>query len=230
MHMTSEGNNIYILGSGRFGKRAAKLLQKRIKDGVITVVDQHPESLAALEAIGCQTITMDAIAFLVDNADQISPNDWIIPAVPLHVAYAWLRAVIGPDSNFKEIAIPDSIRSHIPNPLWGNQGQVYTSIATFLCPEDCSEPKNFCTFTAKPRSQSLWKTLSDLAIPDFRSICIVSHQLAPGVGGFQFKSLHQAQQFIEINPEKFLLCTACKCHGVVNAFTSRIESDTLIKK
>ncbi len=191
-----------------------------MKDGVITVVDHRPETLTSLRATGCQTIVMDAISFLVDRADLISPDDWIVPAVPLNVAYVWLKTAFGPDSEFKAIKVPDSIRSQIPNPIWGDSGQVYTSIATFRCPEDCREPKNLCTYTQKARPQTLWLTLTDLNLPGFRSICIRSHQLATGVGGYAYKSLLEAQDVIKANPGKYLLSTACKCHGIINAFAS----------
>jgi len=192
-------------------------LQKGVKEGIITVVDHHPESLKPVRAIGCQTTTMDAITFL--RANQIKPDDWIVPAIPLHVAFGWLRAVIKSDSQFKEITVPGSIGSQIPNPVWGDNGRVYTSIATFRCPDDCPEPNNICTITQKPRPQRLWKTLANLHLPGFKSVCIVSHQMAPGVGGYQYKALQQSRQVIQGDSGKFLLSTACKCHGVINAFT-----------
>ncbi len=217
--MTLEGKNIYILGSGHFGQRSARLLQKRLEKGGITVVDHQTKSLAAAETMGCRTITMDAIAFLSGQENQIKPDDWIVPAVPIHLAYEWLRVMNDAESNLRQIPIPASICTLIPNPILGSEGQVYASIATFRCPEDCREPQNICTFTGKPRPQALWKTLSELEPAGYRSVCIVSHQLAPGVGGFQFKSLLHARNGIKMHPGKILLSTACKCHGVIHALS-----------
>jgi len=215
--MSLEATHIYILGSGRFGQRAARLLHNRCKSRTLTVVDHLPESLHAISDIACQSRAMDAIDFLTAEADQISSNDWIVPAIPVHVAYAWLRAVIGSESRLKELVVPDSVRLHLPNPIRGNKGQIYTSIATFKCPANCPEPQNKCTVTGKPRPQTLWKTLTGLNIPGYRSICIRSHQLAPGLGGFQFKALQKARHCIQVNSGGFLISTACQCHGVINA-------------
>jgi len=220
--MTLAQNNIYILGSGHFGQRAAMLLKKRNTDGVITVVDRQPQALATAETLGCQTISMDAIAFLTTPSHHISPDDWIVPVVPIHVAHAWLMAGNKSDFQLKETSVPDSIAAQIPNPMWGDNGQVYTSIATFHCPQDCSEPTNLCTLTGKPRPLTLWEKLSSLNLPGFHPICIRSHQMAPGVGGFQFKALLQARQVIKTNHGKFLLSTACKCHGVINGLAHEI--------
>ena len=220
--MTLKATNIYILGSGHFGQRAAILLQKQIKDGSITVVDRQPKSLAVIEAAGCKGQTMEAVDFLTSRADQILPDHWIVPAVPLHLAYAWLQAMLKSGFNLKEIPVPRAVGSLIPNAVWGDKAQVYTSIATFRCPENCPEPQNKCTVTGKPRPQILWQTLASLNIPGFRSICIRSYQLAPGVGGFQFKSLQRARQMIETNPGRYLISTACKCHGVINGLAHDI--------
>jgi TrkA family protein len=210
--------NIYILGSGHFGKRAFKILRNRTKYTRVTVIDKQPQALAEIIAAGGHVLTMDAIKFLDIHVDNMSPDDWIVPAIPVHVAYAWLRLKMKTGFECHAISVPNTIQSRLPNPLEGQEKQVYASIATFTCPEDCPEPQTCCTVTGKPRPQILSETLTGLDRPDFRSICIVSSQLGPGVGGFQVKTLRQAVKDITKNPGRILLSTSCKCHAVLDAF------------
>lgn len=50
-------------------------------------------------------------------------------------------------------------------------------------------------------------------------ITIKSHQFAPGVGGFYTHELLSIlSQVRRNNDNSILLCTACKCHGIVTSF------------
>jgi hypothetical protein len=71
----------------------------------------------------------------------------------------------------------------IPNPMRGRKGELFTSLAHFLCPEDCPGPAQYCTTTKKRCIKPLYQILNDLQGP-FESKVIRSLQLAPGVGGF----------------------------------------------
>ncbi len=209
----------YILGSGHFGSRAFFVLQPRFQPAGLTVVDKRYNKLKKIITKGGNAVVMDAISFLQSSKEKMDIDDWIIPAVPIHVAYEWLRQELITETVFKSIPVPKELEALLPNPIQGVNGELYASNADFLCPEDCDEPDQYCTVTGEPRPQILSDTLSGLKLSDYHSICIVSSQLAPGVGGFQCRALLQTKKELKTHPGKYLLSTSCKCHSVIHAFS-----------
>jgi hypothetical protein len=103
----------------------------------------------------------------------------------------------------------------------GKTGDLYTSLANFLCSEDCPEPAQYCTATQKNRSKPLYKILNDLE-GAFESRVIRSQQLGPGIGGFRPEALLDLLEDIKrkINSSRFILIsTASRCHGVTSALS-----------
>ena len=214
-------SDIYILGAGHFGMRAADALRRRSPEAAITVVDIDKHALKQAADLGFEMAPMDAISFLLLNEKRMTPDDWIVPAVPIHAAYEWIRQKLRREAKFEELAVPEEAELQLPNPSRGEQGQVFATNATFTCPDDCPEPEEICTVTGEPRPQVLCATLSSLVVPGYRSVGIVSSQMAPGVGGFQLVALRHAMTEIAAEPGKILFSTACKCHGVLHAFRWR---------
>ena len=210
--------SVFILGSGCFGRHAFSLLQQRFQLSGITVVDIQYHKLKKIAAQGGRTIVMDAVSFLASSKEKIGSDDWIVPAIPIHVAFEWIRQALKSEKELKTIPVPYRLEAMLPNPIRGTEGQLYVSNADFICPDDCPEPETYCTVTGKPRPQVLCELLYGPNLPDFHSICVVSSQLAPGVGGFQLRTLQQALKGIRSHPGNILISTACKCHGVVHAF------------
>ena len=215
----------YILGSGHFGSRAFFFLRQRFPSASLTVVDTRYNTLKKIVAEGGNAVALDAISFLQSSKERMDPDDWIIPAVPIHVAYEWLRRELKTETVFKTIPAPKELESLLPNPIRGDNGQLYASNADFLCPDDCDEPDQYCTVTGEPRPQVLCDILTDLKLSDYYSICIVSSQLAPGVGGFRFQALLQALKELKTHPGKCLVSTSCKCHCVIHSFEIQYKSN-----
>ena len=209
----------YILGCGTFGSRAFSFLRPRFQTADIRVIDHRPSQLESIRAHGGHTIEMDAISFLASSKDKIKPDDWIVPAVPIHVAVEWLWQELKPTADCRTMPVPEELETRLPNPIRGTEGQLYVSNADFICPDDCPEPEDCCTVTGEPRPQVLCDTLSNLRLPGYHSTCLVSSQLAPGVGGFQWSTLLGVLADIKAHPGQTLVSTACKCHGVVHAFS-----------
>lgn len=201
--------------------RAAKRLREKSPEARITVVDCDKHALKDAADLGFETAPIDAISFLLLNEKRMAPEDWIVPAVPIHAAYEWARQKLRKQGEFQPLEVPRETESRLPNPSRGEQGQVYASNATWRCPDDCPEPEEVCTVTGLPRPEILCNSISAMAVPGFRTVGIVSLQMAPGVGGFQLVAFRQAMTEILAEPGKILFGTACKCHGVVHAFIWR---------
>jgi hypothetical protein len=103
--------------------------------------------------------------------------------------------------------------------MMGKTGDLYTSLADFLCPEDCPEPSQYCTVTRRGREKPLYQILKDLQGP-FESRVIISQPLAVGAGGFPPKMLLAVLEDIKQRKRSaklFLISTASRCHAVTSA-------------
>jgi hypothetical protein len=144
--------------------------------------------------------------------------NYIIPAVPLHLAFEFILSQLKP-WGAKRKRIPHI--SGLPNPVIGKTGDLYTSLANFLCSEDCPEPSQYCTITKKRRPKPLYQLLSDLE-GTFESRVIRSQQLGPGMGGFRPKALLDLLEDIKRKKnsgQSILVSTASRCHGVTSALS-----------
>lgn len=159
----------------------------------------------------------DGITFLKSHLDNASrPPDWIIPAIPIHLAFEWIKNKHG--QALSTISVPDTVSQQLPNPFSGPEKAMFFSHADFLCPDNCPEPADHCTYTGKPRPIDLFRLLEKVECPPFTSIVIRSRQVFPGVGGYHPRSLFDALNRIRLSSGPFLISTACRCHAVMHAF------------
>src|SRR4030042_3057799 len=82
-----------ILGAGHFGRLALERLARQDGAAVFWVVDHNPAALAATRGPGprINLIAQDAIDFLSQHL-AAGKWDWLIPMVPVHVAFAYVAA------------------------------------------------------------------------------------------------------------------------------------------
>lgn len=203
---------IWILGAGRFGRLAAKRLKDRYGQLQLLVIDHRADRLDAVQReLNLPVICEDAVQYILRHP---LPDDlWIVPAVPVHVAFEWLFQNLGRGDR---LPVPEAVDAQVPHPLRAPSGTVYASYADFLCPDACSEPEEICTHTKAPRLGNLFETLADIRIPECRVIVVRSHQLAPGVGGYPSSFLLQPLARIRDKPGRYLIATSCRCHGVLD--------------
>ena len=207
-----------IIGCGHFGSRAAEILLKKDPHAKIIVVDQDKQALQRFSPLSVKTIVCEGRSFLEQFISERQKVDYIIPAVPFHLVFEFILSQLKP-LGAKRKKIPSLIG--LPNPMKGKTGDLYTSLANFLCPENCPEPAQYCTITKQRRPKSLYKILNNLE-GDFESRVIRSQQLAPGVGGFKPGALLDLLDNIKkrMGPRRStLITTACRCHGVTSALS-----------
>jgi len=205
---------IWIIGVGRFGYSAYQRLAKAGKDRHFILVDPAVQKIRRCKSPISKLEVADGIEFLVQGLGQSRLPDWIIPALPLHLAAEWLLRHMGP-ARLKRIRLPAELAKLIPHPFQGNDGNLYTSHADFRCPPDCDEPRDICTITRKLRKQNMYDLLGALHLAAFKPLAIRSHQLGPGIGGYRAEQLLEIKQIVEQTSGPVLLSTACRCHGVI---------------
>ena len=210
------GEAVFILGAGHFGNRAARLTCQQ-KRRPIFVIDIDEDRLAQLEDLPVSKIRDDGIHFLVGNYQALKRNNTVVPAIPIHLLYEWLKGHFKGRIKFTKIAVPGEIIPFLPNAWPGSEGSLLVSYADFHCPDDCPEPE-YCTVTGEKREMPLYRLIGQLKVPQYRIHVVRSHQLAPGLGGYKVADLINAAEVVEKNKEaRWLFGTACKCHGILTA-------------
>jgi hypothetical protein len=215
---SSSVKTYWIIGAGYFGQRAAHSIRRKEADSKIILIDKQSSICKEIERQGFETVCLEGVHYLESHLIADNHPDWIIPAIPIHVAYEWIKSKLIGQFNVKPIPIPVQLKALLPNPYQTKSDQLYISNADFVCPENCSEPDEICTYTGRPRPGNVNDYLKNLHHRNFRSVVVYSQQLLPGVGGYTAKALYSALTEIESSPDQILLGTACRCHGVLDAF------------
>ena len=219
LHDALPEDAILIIGAGHFGKRAARILsQIRHAQTPVLIIDKDKGKLSGIKDLPVESILCDGIDFLVENFRSLNPSNTIIPAIPFHLAFEWLKRYFDNGLSIKKIAEPKGIKSFLPHTWKGSEGSLLVSYADFRCPDDCPEPEDYCTLTGEKREKPLYELLRQLMIPCFGVHIIRSHQLAPGLGGYKSDELNKlAVSITEGGAGKWLVGTACRCHGTITA-------------
>jgi len=216
--MNGNPHTYLIIGCGHFGNRAAEKLTQRSSRSKIIVVDKKENALQKVSHLPVETAVCNGIIYLSQFLSEGQKADFIIPAVPLHLAFEFILSQTKPLGGKRRRVPP---LSDLPNPMKGKTGDLYTSLANFLCSEDCPEPARYCTATGKRRGKPLYQILRDLKEP-LESRVIQSQQLAHGVGGFRPRALINLLKDIKEKKDSgqtFLISTASRCHGVTSALS-----------
>ena len=214
---TSSQETIWVIGGGKFGQRAIQSLRRTQPDSTIILID-HLTVLDLQSDI--DFVCSDGIEWLVEQFVPDSVVTKIIPTIPIHLAAEWLKRKILCEGGFiRSLEIPDELLYHFPHPIRLSPSKSVLSHADFICPENCAEPDKLCSYTLKPRPPSLYNLIETTDCGNFTPIVVRSRQFAPGVGGFFPEDLWNLLARVSLLPDTPLLVgTACKCHGVINAF------------
>jgi hypothetical protein len=205
-------NNILVIGGGRFGCLALG----RLAGKVSAVVEPQPSTklLALTTEQSIQVLRKNGAAALEQALSSQDPPAWVVPALPKHLLVEWLLLCL---PQARRLGIPAQAIPPLPSVIAGEGSQYYASLADFLCPDDCPEPAGKCTVTGQTREKPLFSLLAEITTPEMRTAVVRSYQMAPGVGGYKATDLLELRQRLVAKGGKWLLATACRCHGVLGA-------------
>ena len=210
-------NAVFVIGAGHFGARAVKLLVSRL-NSPMWVVDSDERRLEQLEGTSVHKFLGEGINFITKTFDCFHPSNLVVPAVPLHLAFEWLKTYSAINLLIRNREIPAEMKPFMPFSWDGNDGSLLVSYANFRCPDDCPEPEGYCTITREKKEMPLHRLLENLQVTGYRIHILKSRQLAPGVGGYRVEDLRQLYDRVRRGGRgRWLIGTACKCHGVVTA-------------
>ncbi len=205
---------IWIIGVGHFGYIAFQRLSEAGKARHFILVDPVEEHLLRCESPTATLEVSDGLDFCQKHLKKGRQPDWIIPALPVHLAAEWLLLHLGPEK-LRRIPMPADLKVLVPNAICSPEGNIYVSHADFRCPVDCDEPRDICTVTGDMRKHNMFELLGNLDIEPFKALNIQSHQLGPGIGGYRPDQLYELMENVEQTPGPILVSTACRCHGVI---------------
>ena len=214
-----------ILGAGKFGRLALRRLGAVDREARFVVIDRLPEAPAAArtpEFPEAQMLEGEAVPFLSAHLGPGSPWDWLIPMVPVHVAYAWLASGPLAGKGWEPYSVPGDLENLVAQSIPGPQGELYLSQARRHCPDDCAEPP-VCPVTGEERHEPLFVKLAKASRPELPILVVASQQLAPGVGGYSPLRLMELAETVAKATGPLLVATACRCHGVVHGLKRKGE-------
>ena len=208
---------IWIIGVGHFGTIAFQRLSQDGKDRHFVLVDPVEKHLLRCKSPTTTLEVSDGMDFCQKHLNKDCHPDWIIPALPVHLAAEWILLHLGP-KRLRRIPMPAEFEALVPNPIRGSEGNLYVSHADFRCPADCDEPRDICTVTRDLRKQNMFELLGNLDFKPFSALNIRSHQLGPGIGGYRPEQLFELMKNVTQAIGPIALSTACRCHGVITGF------------
>ncbi len=207
-----------ILGAGTFGRLALRRLPDEDREARFLVIDRRAAALAEARTVGvegAERLETDVIAYLAKHLGKGFPWDWLIPAIPVHVAYAWLLAGPLAGGGWDAAQVPEGLDNLAALAIRGRAGELYLSRARHRCPDDCAEPL-ICPVTGEERGRPLFEEIAEASRPELPILVVASRQLAPGVGGYSPLRLLELAETVAAMSGPLLVATACRCHGVVH--------------
>lgn len=199
-----------IIGAGRAGRRAVEALL-RLGFERVSVVDPDPGRFLGLSP-SVKTIQGEGVGWLARDPGGEKRGEWIVPTLPVHLAYEWLLVRLGPRA--RRAAVPAPAVEGLPGAERTADGGFVLSKAKGLCPADCEERRG-CDWS--PAGSPTLPQLLARKAREFNLETIRSRPLAPGLGGFPRSALDRLLRQTESRQGRVLVATACRCHGVIHA-------------
>jgi hypothetical protein len=215
-----------IVGGGKYGCDAVEYLRKKRRGFVL--VDIAPDCLA-VKRFGLKSsahigtegeyFLQGDIATVLELIVTLRP-EYVFPTAPAHIA-AELAKI-----KFKLTPWEEEINSILPNLpstiiLRAGRGNLIVSYNRDKnCIEKCEAPE-ICPSTRKRRPCTM-DMLMKFAYPE--GFILISHQMAPGMGALKGSELLKFFDWVE-KKDKFVIATACNCHGFFSAFKKSSVKD-----
>jgi hypothetical protein len=211
-----------IIGGGKYGCYAIEYLRQQKK--AFLVVDTDPNCLAAkrfkLEASDSsvsdgERFVCGGLPKVIELIDGLKP-DYVFPTAPVHIAADLIKM------KFELMPWSEGVAALIPRLpevvilQVGSEKLVVSFNQGHECIEKCSMPE-VCPSSGIRKPCSMTK-LMRFASPE--AFILISYSMAPGMGALKVSELFELFKWVKAK-EKFVVGTACDCHGVFSAFQKR---------
>ncbi len=216
-----------IVGGGKYGCYAIKYLRQKKKGFV--VVDTNPNCLA-VRKFSLKTFehpTSEEESFVngglpkvLELIDEMKP-EYVFPTAPVHIAadLAKIKFDLVPWSDAITALLPKLPEAVVLHA--GSERLVVSFNKGHDCLDKCSMPE-VCPSSGIKKPCTMTK-LMHFASPE--SFILISYSMAPGMGALKGSELSEFFNWAKAK-EKFVVATACDCHGVFSAFQKRAKTET----
>jgi hypothetical protein len=207
-----------IVGGGKYGCVAVEYLRKKRKGFIM--VDKNPDCLAVKKyglkstckfGLEGERFIKGDTAKVLELIESLKP-EYVFPTAPIHIA-AELAKNKFPLTTWDKVI--GYILANLPPSVVLQAGRGYIIVSYNRdkdCIEKCEVPE-ICSSSRKTKPCSMDK-LMKFAYPE--GIILVSYQLAPGLGALKGSELLDFFAKVE-NRDRFVVATACSCHGIFTA-------------
>lgn len=215
-----------IVGGGKYGCYAIEYLQEKKKDFV--VLDTNPNCLAVqrFKLQNYDPASPEGESFMIgdlpevlDLINSLKP-EYVFPTAPVHVAadLAKVRFKLLPWSKAIKNLLPKLPEAVVLQA--GREKLVVSFNKGYECLDKCDMPKTCPTSgITKPCTMT---ELMRFASPE--AFILVSYSMAPGMGALKGRELLEFLEWANLR-DKFVVATACDCHGVFSAFKKLAIAD-----
>jgi hypothetical protein len=209
-----------IAGGGKYGCYAIEFLRQKGKG--FAVVDIDPNCLAVrrfgfnasepgIISKGEHFVHGD-LSTVLELVEALKP-EYVFPTAPVHIVADLARI------KFDLQPWPEAVNTILPKlpeaiVLQAGRGKLVVSYNRDNdCVEKCAMPE-VCPSTRIRKPCTMTK-LMRFASPE--AFILISHSMAPGLGALKGSELLEFIDWAETK-EKFIVATACDCHGIFTAF------------
>ncbi len=215
-----QGNSMdLIIGGGKYGCHAVEYLQARGRDFIVIDVDPNCQAVKRFKLKAAQILptrgehfVQGGLAKAVELVDDLKP-EYVFPTAPVHIAADMAKI------KFNLKPWPEAINCILPKLpqvliLHVGHGDLVLSFnRDNHCQEVCFMPETCPTSGVK--KPCTMTRLMEFASPE--ACILVSHSMVPGMGALKGSEVLAFFGWAQ-SKSKFVVGTACDCHGVFSAF------------
>jgi len=215
-----------IIGGGKYGCYAIEYLRQQKKAFLIVDTDLNCLAVKRFKLKTFERPISEGEGFVngglpkvLELIDELKP-EYVFPTAPVHIAadlakikfdlVPWREAITAILPK-----LPEAVVLHA-----GGERLVVSFNKGHDCVEKCSMPE-VCPSSGIRKPCTMTK-LMRFASPD--AFILVSYSMAPGMGALKGSELLELFNWAKTK-EKFVVATACDCHGVFSAFQKSVKAE-----
>lgn len=211
-----------IVGGGKYGCHAIELLRQKGKGFVVVDTDADCLAVKRFKLKTAELIDSKGEHFIhgglpkvLELIDALKP-EYVFPTAPVHIAadLAKIKFELTPWNEAINAILPMLPAVVV---LQAGRGKLVVSFnRDHDCVEECAMPE-VCP-SSRIRKPCTMTELMRFACPE--AFLLVSYSMAPGMGALKGSELLEFFSWAKPR-EKFVVATACDCHGVFTAFRKK---------
>lgn len=213
-----------IIGGGKYGCHAIEYLRQQKR--AFLVVDTDPNCLAVKqfklktsESTTSERFVNGGLPKVLQLIGELKP-ECVFPTAPVHIAadLTKIKFELVPWSEAIPVILtklPEAVVLHAEG-----ERLIVSFNKGHNCADNCSMPE-VCPSSGIRKPCTMTK-LMRFASPE--AFILVSYSMAPGMGALKGSELLELFDWAKAK-EKFVVGTACDCHGVFSAFQKRVRAE-----